>query len=103
MTDHLHPPARLFGGLSKATAEALDTALGEVPLLSVNELPAGLDIGKHQVFGIGPEINLPIVAKQKLIAMLSARYLFEFGAESTTEGDTFFFGLTFPVGVDLGS
>lgn len=67
------------------------------------ELPAGLDIGKHQVFGVGPEINLPIVAKQKLIAMLTARYLFESGAESTTEGDTFMLGLTFPVGVDLGS
>lgn len=67
------------------------------------ELPIDTDIGKHQVFGLGPEVTLPIVAKQKLIAFLTARYLFELDAESTTEGDTFFLGLTFPVGVDFGS
>jgi len=67
------------------------------------DLPAGLALDKHQVFGIGPEINLPIVAKQKLIALLTARYLFELDAESTSEGDTFMFGLTFPVGGDSGS
>lgn len=66
-------------------------------------LPIGSNVGKHQVFGLGPEIVFPIAAKQKLIALLTARYLFEFDAESTTEGDTLFVGLTFPVGVDFGS
>lgn len=62
-------------------------------------LPPGLEIGKHQVFGVGPEVNFPIIAKKKLIAVLTARYLFEFDAKSTTDGDSFFFGLTFPIGV----
>lgn len=66
-------------------------------------LPIGSNVGEHQVFGLGPEIVFPIAAKQKLIALFTARYLFEFDAESTTEGDTLFVGLTFPVGVDFGS
>ncbi len=100
----------LEGGLGRSFAEgAINVGVayyGQWKLTDDDfgvELPAGLDVGKHQVFGFGPEINLPILAKQKLIAILSARYLFEFGAESTTEGDTFFLGLTFPVGVDFGS
>ena len=53
--------------------------------------------------GFGPEIVLPIVAKEQLLALATLRYVFESGAESTTEGDTLFVGLTFLVGVDFGT
>jgi len=66
-------------------------------------LPIGRNVGKHEVFGVGPEIVYPIAKQEKLIALLTARYIFEFDAESTTEGDTLFVGLTFPIGVDFGS
>ena len=61
------------------------------------DLPITLDIDKHRVFGFGPEISLPIVARNKLIAMVNVRYLWETGVRSTVEGQTFVVLATFPV------
>lgn len=64
----------------------------------VIELSDPAKLGKHQVYGVGPELTFTIVRKQKPVAFVNMRYLVEFGAESTTEGDTFTLALTIPLG-----
>ena len=53
--------------------------------------------GKHSVYGVGPELTLPIATSNKLYGFLNARYFWEFDAESTFEGETFVLTLTFPL------
>ena len=60
-------------------------------LLGVDELP------RQKVFGVGPELTIPIATKKKLIGFLTARYFWETGARSTLEGQTFVFQATFPI------
>jgi len=49
-------------------------------------LPAGR-IGRHKIFGAGPEVTVPVFANDKVVGLFGARYFWEFGAESMTEGD----------------
>ncbi len=58
-------------------------------------LPA--EFGKHHVFAAGPEVTFPIKTEAKLIALVNARYLWEFGARTKTEGNTLAITATFPV------
>jgi hypothetical protein len=62
-------------------------------------LPGAVErkLPKHRVFGIGPELTLPIASKSKLYALANFRYFKEFGAKTTSEGETFLFTLTFPI------
>lgn len=43
---------------------------------------------KHQVFGAGPEVSVPLFATEEVAGLLGVRYFWDFGAESTTEGET---------------
>jgi hypothetical protein len=61
------------------------------------ELPVDLPIGKHRVYGVGPELTIPIATKKKLIGFINARYFWEGGARTTLEGDTFILTVTFPI------
>ena len=61
------------------------------------ELPSGRRIGKHRVFGVGPEVNVPTATKKKLYGFINARYFWEFEAQSTLEGNTFVLTATFPI------
>jgi hypothetical protein len=61
------------------------------------ELPPALRVGRHRVYGVGPELTIPIATKKKLIGFVNARYLWETGARSTLEGSTFVFTATFPI------
>ena len=61
------------------------------------ELPSGRRLGKHRVFGLGPEVTVPIATKKKLYGFLTARYFWESGARSTLEGNTFLLSATFPI------
>ena len=61
------------------------------------ELPGGRGLGKHQVYGIGPEVTVPIATKKKLYGFLNARYFWEFGAESALEGESLVVTLTLPI------
>ena len=56
-------------------------------------LPTGA-VGKHHLFSVGPELVVPVFATEKLFGLLGARYLFDFDAESTTEGETLVVTLT---------
>ncbi|MBN2034526.1 MAG: transporter [Deltaproteobacteria bacterium] len=51
---------------------------------------------KHRVYGMGPEVNLPVVIKGKLISLLKARYYWELGTRSTLEGQRLEFFIIFP-------
>jgi hypothetical protein len=54
--------------------------------------------GKHRVFGIGPDVTIPIATKSKLISLVNVRYLWEQGAEVKTQGQTLMVTTTFPWG-----
>jgi hypothetical protein len=59
--------------------------------------PAGPLIGKHKVYGFGPDITIPLASKKKLYGFLNIRYFWESGARTTLEGDTFVVTFSFPV------
>jgi hypothetical protein len=61
------------------------------------ELPGGRGLGKHRVYGVGPELTIPIATKKKLYGFINVRYFWEFGARSTLEGNTFVLTATFPI------
>jgi hypothetical protein len=81
-----------YYGQWKVTEDDLGIGL-DLPI----ELPVELLVGKHRVYGVGPELSFPIATKKKLIGFLNARYLWETGARSTLEGNTFVFTATFPI------
>jgi hypothetical protein len=60
-------------------------------------LPGGPMTNKHRVYGVGPELVLPLASKKTLYGFLSLRYLWETGARSTLEGNTFVATFTIPV------
>jgi len=53
---------------------------------------------KHRVWGVGPEVTIPIATKTKLISLVNVRYLWEQGAQVKTQGQTFMITNTIPVG-----
>jgi hypothetical protein len=71
----------------------VDSQLGSLGLPPLAELP----LGEHRVYGFGPEITFPIATKKKLIALPNARYLWEMGARTSLEGNTFVISATFPI------
>jgi hypothetical protein len=60
-------------------------------------LPQGSPLGKHRVWGFGPDVTIPIATKSQLIALLNVRYLWETGARVKTEGQSLLLTATFPV------
>jgi len=60
-------------------------------------VPGGLSIGNHRVYGIGPEVTLPLASSQRLLALVTVRYLWEFGARTKSQGQTFVLTATFPI------
>ena len=54
-------------------------------------------LGKNKVFGIGPEVTIPIATKSKLIALVDARYFWETGARTTVEGQSLVVTVTIPI------
>jgi choline-sulfatase len=52
----------------------------------------------HQVWGVGPEVTIPIATKTRLISLVNVRYLWETGARLKTQGTSFLVTSTFPVG-----
>jgi hypothetical protein len=56
-----------------------------------------INLNKARTFGIGPEVALPIPLRKKVVALVRARYLWETGSRSTTEGNTFVGMLTVPL------
>lgn len=85
------------GALSVGAAYYAQWKMTEDDIPNLDLLPSGRSVGKHSVYGIGPEISLPLATSKKLYGFLNARYLWEFDAESTFEGESFVLTLTFPI------
>jgi len=56
-----------------------------------------VEIARHRVFAVGPDVTLPIAIRSRLIALVNARYLWETGARAKSEGQTLTVTATFPV------
>ena len=53
---------------------------------------------RHRVWGVGPDVTIPIATKTKLISLVNVRYLWEQGARVKTQGQTLMISNTIPVG-----
>jgi len=60
-------------------------------------LPALIFQGKNRVAGLGPEVSIPIATKQTVYGFLTARYQWEMGARTTTQGDALTVLLVLPL------
>jgi hypothetical protein len=49
------------------------------------------------VYGVGPDVTLPIATKKKLISLVNVRYLWETGARVKTQGQSLVVTAMFPV------
>lgn len=61
------------------------------------DLPDGLVLDNHRVYGLGPDITIPIATRTQLIALVNVRYLWETGARVKTEGQSLVLTATFPI------
>ena len=62
---------------------------------------AGADLAvpdKHRVWGVGPDVTIPIATKSRLISLVNVRYLWEAGARVRTQGQSLLITTTFPIG-----
>jgi hypothetical protein len=59
--------------------------------------PGGPILGKHRVYGFGPEITLPLASRKTLFGFLNLRYFWETGARTTLEGNTFLATFSVPI------
>jgi hypothetical protein len=94
----------LEGGLGKSFREAsVGAAYYAQWKLTEDEFdftitpPGGAVIGKHRVWGFGPEVTIPVIAGSKLISLLNLRYMWETGARIETEGRTLLVTASFPL------
>ena len=76
-----------YYGQWKVTEDQFSLSSGERPVSD-----------KHRVFGIGPDVTIPIASKRKLLALVNVRYLFEVGARTRTQGQSLVITSTVPVG-----
>lgn len=60
--------------------------------------PAAPAVARHRVFGLGPDLTVPIATRSRLIALVNARYFWETGAQIKTQGQSLLVTTTFPVG-----
>lgn len=74
----------------KLTSDQLGLA---APATHVAELP-----DRHRVWGIGPEVTIPIATKTRVISLVNVRYLWETGTRIKTQGQSLLITSTFPWG-----
>jgi hypothetical protein len=60
-------------------------------------LPIRLPLDKHRVWGLGPDVTIPIATRSKLISLVNVRYLWEAGVRLKTQGESLVVTATFPV------
>ena len=63
----------------------------------IEPLLKGRKLAKQRVFGVGPEVTIPIMTSRTLYGLLNARFFWETGARSTLEGTTLTITATFPI------
>ena len=62
-----------------------------------DELVGDLELDRHRVWAVGPDVTIPIAFKSKLVSLVNVRYLWEMGARIKTEGPSLLITTTFPV------
>lgn len=87
----------LGGGLNVGVAYYAQWKLTQDNLGLAFEAPSGPLLGKHRVYGVGPDVTLPIATKSKLFALINARYFWETGARTTVEGKSLLVTVTVPI------
>ena len=60
-------------------------------------LPTTFQPAKHQGFGVGPEVSIPIASRRKLYGFVNLRYLWETGVRNNLEGSMFLLTASFPI------
>lgn len=55
------------------------------------------NLGRHQIFGAGPEVTLPLATRKTYYGSVTLRYYWDFGVESNAESQTFLLNLSMPV------
>ena len=63
----------------------------------IEPLLKGRKLARQRVFGVGPEITIPIMTSSTLYGLINARFFWETGARSTLEGTTLTVTATFPI------
>jgi hypothetical protein len=88
----------LHGALSLGAAYYAQwkTTADEVALQTLPEM-SGIPL-RHRVFGLGPDVTIPIATKTKLLSFVNVRYFWEQGAQLKTQGQTFLVQNTIPIG-----
>jgi hypothetical protein len=66
--------------------------------VSVPLAEEGASFGKHRVWGVGPDVTIPIATKTKIISFVNVRYLWETGTRIKTQGQSLLVTSTVPVG-----
>ncbi len=61
---------------------------------TVGALPGLLVTGKDRVYGLGPELTMPFFASDPWVGLLTVRYQWELGAQSSFEGQMFNIAVT---------
>jgi hypothetical protein len=74
----------------KTTSDGFGLSSAAPPLSDVPE--------RHRVWGIGPDLTIPIATKTHLISLVNVRYLWEQGARLKTQGQSLTLTATFPLG-----
>lgn len=87
----------VFGAAYYAQWKLTADELGSYTLPGGSTVSADLPNNKHDVFGIGPDVTLPVASKSTLFALVNIRYLWETGAHSKTMGNTLALTATCPV------
>ncbi len=82
----------VYYGQWKLTRDSVENIIRRDP-----SLPSSIDLPKSQLYGLGPEINLPVIVDEKLICAITVRYQWEFNARSTLEGEAFNLYFNFPL------
>ena len=94
------------GGLGKSFKQGtLSVGLAYYAQFKVTDDDYGLDPplpplfqpAKHQGFGVGPEVSIPISSKRKLYGFVDLRYLWETGVRNNLEGGLFVVTASFPI------
>ena len=94
------------GGLGKSFKQGMwNVGLAYYAQFKVTDDDFGLDLSpppafqpaKHQGFGVGPEVSIPIASKRELYGFVNVRYLWETGVRNNLEGNTFVLTATFPI------
>jgi len=85
------------GAMSVGVAYYAQFKVTDDELGSGLSLPPAFQPAKHQGFGVGPEVSIPIASKRKLYGFLNLRYFWETGVRNSLEGNTFVLTVSFPI------